>query len=417
MRAIRKKFQFNKKYLTIAVYAFIVIALAIILEKALSNKESAETAVRTVGTSLRTLVSPFGYGFLIAYLTNPIVMFLESRFFGKIPFFNERFKARRRISILAAYLIYVVVIAVIIIVIVPEIRNNAVNFFVDIPENYNRLLETVAETIGNTGLITKEEMLSTLSGYSIDLGEIVLDFSYLLKTVMSVTWDVVSVTLNVLMGVFISFYMLANKEGFLKQLTKIMYTFLKENTATRTIHVINRINLVFRKFVLAKAVDSLIIGIIAYVSLSVMDMPLAMMLSVIIGITNMIPYFGPFIGAIPAILIVLFTDPNKTLLVAVFILALQQFDGNFLGPKLLGKSIGINPVWIIFSVIIGGAIGGPVGMVLGVPIFAALKGYFDEYVEKKYSAKFAENPSEEEEKEPVILPRASLIEGYEHIED
>jgi predicted PurR-regulated permease PerM len=304
-------------------------------------------------------------------------------------------------------------ITVIIIVIVPEIRDNAVNFFVDIPENYNRLLDTIAETIGETGLISKEEMLETLSSYSVDLGEIMLDFSYLLKTIMNVTLDVVSVTLNVLMGLFISFYMLAYKERFLKQITKVMYAFLKENTATRAIHVINGINIMFRKFVLAKAVDSLIIGVIAYAGLSVMGMPLAMMLSVIIGITNMIPYFGPFIGAIPAILIVLFTDPTKTLLVAVFILALQQFDGNFLGPKLLGKSIGINPVWIIFSIIIGGAIGGPIGMFLGVPIFASLKVYFDEYVDKKYNSKFAEGSEEEKEKEPVILPRASLIEGYD----
>ena len=417
MRAIRRKFEFNKKYLTIAVYAFVVIALSIILSKALDNKETAETAVRTVGMSLRTLIAPFGYGFLIAYLTNPIVMFLENKVFSRIPFFKSRFKARRRISIFAAYLIYVVIIAVVIIIIVPEISNNAAKFFVDIPENYNRLLDTIADTIGKTGLVTKDEVLSTLSGYSIDFSEIIQDFSYLITTIMNVTLDVVSVTLNVLMGIFISFYMLANKEGFLKQITKIMYTFLKENTATTTINVINRINVMFRKFVLAKAVDSLIIGVIAYASLSIMGMPLAMMLSVIIGITNMIPYFGPFIGAIPAILIVLFTDPAKTLLIAVFILALQQFDGNFLGPKLLGKSIGINPVWIIFSIIIGGAIGGPIGMFLGVPIFASLKAYFDEYVDKKYNSKFAENPSEEEEKEPIILPRASLIEGCEDIEE
>ena len=408
---IRKRFEFNKKYLTIAIYAFVVIALAILLEKGLENREGAEEAAKTFSKSLSTLVSPFGFGFLIAYLMNPIVIALERKVFSRFRFFETRFKAKRRVSIICAYLIYAVFIVIVVVFIAPEITNNASNFIGNISTNYNRLLDMLAETLSKTGLISKESVLESLSGYSFNLQELFLDFSSLLQTVLNVTLDVVSMTLNLIMGIFISFYLLDNKENFLKQLTKIIYVVFREDVARAIITVINRTNIMFRKFVLAKAIDSLIIGIAAYVGFSIMNIPLAMLLGVIIGVTNMIPYFGPFIGAIPAILIVMFIDPTKAFLTFVFILALQQFDGNFLGPKLMGNSIGINPVWIIFAIIIGGAIGGPIGMFLGVPIFASFKSFFDEFIEKKYNEKFVYGP-EQENVEHVVRPRVSLVENW-----
>ena len=139
---------------------------------------------------------------------------------------------------------------------------------------------------------------------------------------------------------------------------------------------------------ICKTIDSLIIGILCFLGLTIMKMPFSVMISVIVGVTNMIPYFGPFIGAIPSILIVLLISPIKAVWVAIFILILQQLDGNVIGPKILGISTGMSALWIIFSVTIGGALAGPVGMLLGVPICASIKLFFGETVNQAYAEKY-----------------------------
>jgi len=168
-----------------------------------------------------------------------------------------------------------------------------------------------------------------------------------------------------------------------------MYTVGKEDIVNLIISAAGRVNEMFQRFILGKTVDSAIIGGICYIGMLILDMPFAVMLSVIVGVTNMIPYFGPLIGAIPSVLIVLLTEGgSKALILAIFILILQQFDGNVLGPKILGDAIGVSPLWIIFSIIIGGAAGGPFGMFIGVPVVASIKMFMDEFIDKKYNEKF-----------------------------
>ena len=158
---------------------------------------------------------------------------------------------------------------------------------------------------------------------------------------------------------------------------------------------------IFNDFIVGKAIDSLIIGIIAIIVLTIMKAPFPLILSLIIGVTNMIPYFGPFIGAIPAILITLLIDPPLAVVVGIFILILQQFDGNFLGPKILGESVELRPLWIILAVMIGGALMGPLGMFIGVPIFATVKVFGGEYIDRLYWRKYASsNPMNLTRKHP-----------------
>jgi predicted PurR-regulated permease PerM len=200
-------------------------------------------------------------------------------------------------------------------------------------------------------------------------------------------------TLNFIMAIFIAFYMLYDKERFARKMEKAVYALSTEEKAERFLQNSNRIHHIFNDFIVGKAIDSLIIGILALIGFNILKAPFPLILGLIIGVTNMIPYFGPFIGAIPAILITLLIDPPLAIAVGIFILILQQFDGNILGPKILGDSVDLSPLWIILAVVIGGALMGPLGMFIGVPIFATVKVFGGEYIDRMYWNKYrSKNP-------------------------
>ena len=190
------------------------------------------------------------------------------------------------------------------------------------------------------------------------------------------------------MAIFIAFYMLFDKERFGRKMHTGVYAFASEEKAERVFLNANRIHHIFQDFIVGKAIDSLIIGILAFIGLTFIQAPFPLILALIIGVTNMIPYFGPFIGAIPAIFITLLINPPLAIAVGIFILILQQFDGNILGPKILGDSLDLSPLWIILAVVVGGATMGPVGMFIGVPIFATIKTFGGEYILRKYEEKY-----------------------------
>ena len=198
-------------------------------------------------------------------------------------------------------------------------------------------------------------------------------------------------TLNFIMAIFIAFYMLYDKERFARKMEKGVYALSSKEKADRFLNNTERVHHIFNDFIVGKAVDSLIIGIIAFIVLTIMKAPFPLILALIIGVTNMIPYFGPFIGAIPAILITLLIDPPLAIAVSIFILILQQFDGNILGPKILGESVDLSPLWIILAVVFGGALMGPLGMFIGVPIFATVKVFGGEYIDRLYRKKYPSN--------------------------
>ncbi len=208
-----------------------------------------------------------------------------------------------------------------------------------------------------------------------------------LKRILSSTINIASVLLNVILGIVISIYILFDKEEIGEKSKKIVYAIFPKKVSYSLIQFFKEANYTFEKFFVGKMIDSTIIGIIFFVGATLLKAPFAMLLSIIIGITNMIPFFGPFIGGIPVVFITLMfdiTNPLKSIWISIFILLLQQFDGNILGPKILGDSIGIKPIGIIFSIIVGGALFGPAGMFFGVPIFAVIFSTFNRFIDKKY---------------------------------
>lgn len=177
---------------------------------------------------------------------------------------------------------------------------------------------------------------------------------------------------NVLIGIIVSIYILFSKELFLRQSKKIVYAVMNPDHANMLLHLTVKSNEIFGGFIIGKIIDSAIIGILCFIGVSLMKMPYVMLVSVIIGVTNVIPFFGPYIGAIPCTILILLSDPIKGIYFVLFILVLQQFDGNILGPKILGDTTGLSAFWVIVAILLGGGLFGFVGMVMGVPTFAVL---------------------------------------------
>lgn len=182
---------------------------------------------------------------------------------------------------------------------------------------------------------------------------------------------------NIVLGYIVAIYLLLGKEKFIAQGKKLLYTIFKPDKAYIILDNLRYTDKIFGGFLLGKIIDSLIIGIICFAFMLLFDMPYALLLSVIVGITNIIPYFGPIIGAVPCAFLVLLVSPSKCLTFIIFIVILQQFDGNVLGPKILGNKTGLQSFWVLFSIIVFGGLFGFLGMLFGVPLFAIIYSFFN----------------------------------------
>ena len=189
---------------------------------------------------------------------------------------------------------------------------------------------------------------------------------------------------NVIVGIIISIYFLYDKERFIKGLKKVLYALVNPKKADKVMNVCRLTNHTFSGFIMGKIIDSAIIGLISFPFMLLIYPPYALLISVIIGVTNVIPFFGPFIGAIPSALLILLVSPDKFIWFLIFVFVLQQFDGNVLGPKILGDSTGISPIWVLFGILAGSKILGFLGMIVGVPITAVAYTLFKNFINKKH---------------------------------
>lgn len=401
-----KKPDFNKidkGYLKISIYVFLVLAALILFEKILCNLPSIS------GSLLRSLGAPFFLGFAFAYLMNPFMKFFEHALKNAL-FFRQHPKLTRMLCILLNYIIIIGGFIWILIYLLPELKSSIISLTGQLPAytvEMNKRIQVVFDQIDFIDSQTVQDYLNRILKPLTDASQ---DLPQILETVVGNLYFVgratVNITLNLVMAVFIAFYMLYDKESFSRQFRKTIYALSSCDTAERIFHTANRVHHIFQDFIVGKAIDSLIIGILAFIGFSILQAPFPLVLSLIVGITNMIPYFGPFIGAIPAALLTLLADPLLAVWVILFILILQQFDGNYLGPKILGNSLDLSPLWIILAVVVGGALLGPVGMFIGVPIFATIKTFSSEFISRLYQKKYpqddpAARPVSTEEKIPA----------------
>ena len=343
--------------------------------------------VKLIYHSLVKILSPILIGFLIAYLINPIINYLERIIYEKIlrnKTVSDKNKKRiRTFSILfsmffLAYLIYAFFDLVI-----PELQTSLENISTQLTTYINNLEEWVNDVLRNrpqfNGVINDviDEMSLKINDW-IDgsltdtLVGLMPQINDLIKAFTSGVVSILTILLNTLVGIIISFYLLYGKENFAGQAKKIVYAFARKETANSFIHNMRFINKTFLGFIVGKIVDSIIIGLLCFMLTSIIGTPYPILISVIVGVTNVIPFFGPYIGAIPCAFLVLMVDPLKCLYFVIMIILLQQFDGNILGPKILGNATGISGFWVIFAITLFGGILGIPGMIIGVPLFAVI---------------------------------------------
>ena len=340
------------------------------------------TTIDIIGRFL-SIVAPFIFGFFFAYLIRPIVVTLEKPL-KKIKKGKGQ-KIKRVISIVVSYLIVIGALTVIIVYIFPQMKNSVKDIGNSVKNGYNYVTNHLDEMNAMIPIINLGNVIEYIQNNLID--KLMSNSGTIVPFVYHFSSSVLTSLYNIFMGLVISIYMIIDGQKLKNSIKRIIYAVSPIEKAPAICKTISKCNHIFNGFLFGKAVDSLIIGILCFIAMSILQLPYSLLLSVIVGITNMIPYFGPIIGAIPGFVIYLFIDPKLSLVFAIMILILQQFDGLYLGPKILGDLTGIKPLWVIFGIVIGGAYFGAVGMFLGVPTVAVFMYLADLFIESKLKKK------------------------------
>ena len=280
---------------------------------------------------------------------------------------------------------------------VPQILDNIKVLFNNLPTYLDELKDIIAQLQHTINQNISYPDVTQFVNEIINPSKVshLVDFASLSKAfdhVISGTMNLTGTILNLIIGIMIASYAVMQKETFTNGSKRLIYALFRQNTANKIISIASESHTTIIRFFVGKSLDSLIIGIICFIVLSIMKNPYALLLSFIVGLFNMIPYFGPFIGAIPAVILTLFEGIPAAIGVAIFIFLLQQFDGLYLGPKILGESIGITPFWIISAITVGGAIAGPLGMFFASPILAVILSITNRWIDKRLNTKRIDLP-------------------------
>lgn len=320
-----------------------------------------------LGAVIKVLM-PFLYGIFFSFLLMPLRDLVEHKWLKDKKMSQS---AKRKIAVAICMVFMILVIVGFFSVLIPQLSSSIQTFVRNISK-YLRNAETLLANINGYApdFVTKiTQLLSDLADMLTDsLTDLGGGFGGIVTTISTVVNGVV----NFFIGIIITIYLLADSEKFTSQLRRIIFAIFPTKVGKHIGHVTRLATDMFYKFFSGKALDSLIIGIICYICCTIMRMPYAVMIAVIVGVTNVIPVFGPFLGAVPCFIILVMIDWVKALEFIVFIVILQQIDGNIIGPYILGDAVGLPTLWVMFAIIVGGAMFGIVGMFLGVPTFAVI---------------------------------------------
>ena len=343
------------------------------------------------------ILAPFIYGFIIAFFVNVPVRWIERKF-SRLNYFESRKKLARGLSVLISYIVLLGSLSFLFVVLIPQLTQSAENFWHTLDDNIVNLERAYYDIVGGgywlEGIAGMVNGLLRTDYTSADLIEIVLEQSLVLfafapdiiPAIFSGLFNFLFSTFQIIMGLIVAVYMLLEKDNFSRIGNKFLFGSFKKRRAERIISVLKSSSVIFEKFFVGKTVESIVVGVIFYYVCLIFNFPYPALLSAIIGVTNMIPFFGPFIGAVPVIIIVFLNDPMSMqfLWVALAILILQQIDGIIIGPKILGDSTGLTQLGVIFAIFVGGALWGLAGMFFGVPLFAVLKNAVFHILEVRY---------------------------------
>mgnify|MGYP001042206349 FL=1 len=411
----------NKRYNTIALYAVLVIAINVLIVVAVFK---FGTILQILSALIRVLM-PLIWGLVIAFLMNPIMVRLENLFANKIAKNPVRKKTLRFASVTISAIVFLGIVSGIISVIVPEF----IKSFNEIINNFSGFVTNTQRWI-NKLLRNYPQIESFISDKLVEFGTDLTKLQPMLENILSGAWGFVTIVKNFVLGFIVSVYLLFSKETLIAQTKKILFALFKKPFCEKVLRLSSQANSVFSSFLSGQIIDSFIVGILCFIGLTIIDMPYNVLISVIVGVTNVIPFFGPFIGAVPSGLLILLVEPRKIIWFLLFIFILQQFDGNILCPKILGGSTGLPAFWVMISLFVGGGLFGFAGMILAVPTFALIYSLTRESVESKLKKKklpvstqyYVENPdklyaSKREKKAPltpeqlekIVIPSADEV--------
>lgn len=385
------KLNHNKKYTLIAIYILIIFSLCMVVFKVLFTWSDTSLILQ----KFLQIMAPFLIALPIAYFISPMVNFFEDKLLSKIHIkkhYIKSTKIKRILSITLSYAFIIGTIIVLLSIIVPQIASSISEISSTLPNYIDSLIEwskTAHFEFASNNIVfdlsfvndyISENFTKTLETLPDVIGRFAPD-------VFNFTKNIALTILDVLFAFVIAIYLLYNKESYIRSSQKTISAIVPIHSTTALFKVLKESHKIFSGFFMGKLLDSLIIGVLCFIILLIFNIPYSLLISVIITVTNMVPYFGPFIGGFIGILFLLISTPTKALTFAIIVLILQQFDGNILGPKILGDSTGLTPFWVIFSIILFGGLFGVPGMFLGVPCLAVIKNIVDNLIDKAYKQK------------------------------
>lgn len=415
MNNTKNKFEGNSRYFTISIYCIVTVLVTAIIVRAVFLWESTSATLNTLFSTL----SPFFIGILIAFLINPLVSWMRKTVFKK--WLHIKNDALNRIlAILFSYVLVISAITIGLIYLVPEIINSLTELLNKLPEWANAIMSFINNLsekypdidfkyIQDTVTNTDSTLQSTLSKL----------ISSLTTTIVATGVSVLKFIFNFIVAIIVSCYLIIDKKMQARGIKRVVFAFFKQERAEKIWNVVKRSIRIFSDFFDGKMIDSLIIGILCFICMMIIGLfgftgftECALLVSIIVGITNMIPYFGPFLGGIPSALLLCIYSLQSALIFGILIIIIQQLDGNLIGPKILGDSTGLRPLWIIFAITIGGWFAGVVGMLLGVPCVAVITGLMEDAVDKRLAQKNIDLPILKNEKVRKNTNKPSFISRF-----
>lgn len=373
----RQKTNWNiRPYLAMGLTAFIVIIASISVFFLIYRYHGLSANL----SRLLGILQPVLIGMVIAYLINPVVKFEEKYLF---PVLKKHMKKERKakktartLSVIGALLFVLLIVAVLLNMVIPELYSSIERMVTQLPKQVESFLAWVENYVSSDSEVSNYLEQGLNKGLEFFENWAKTDFlpqtRDMLTSVTSGVISVIRLLLNIIIGIVISVYILISKELFVGQAKKIVYALLPADKGNVIIDTVRKGNEIFGGFISGKILDSAIIGVLCFVGLYFLKMPYVMLVSVIVGVTNVVPFFGPYIGAVPSTILIMLANPIQGLYFVIFILVLQQLDGNIIGPRILGESTGLSSFWVVFAILVGGGLFGFLGMVMGVPVFATL---------------------------------------------
>lgn len=373
------KVDFNKKYTTVSVYTVLTFAVCLSLVVFVQKFDVFAGYLKEIARVL----APITWGIVIAYIVNPIMMWTERTIRKPIEKKKEHPRLVRTISVSVSMILLVLILAALISMLLPQV----IDSIVSIINNFSTYMANLEQSIYNF-VDDYPDVAEYVTTQFDTIQPKIIDFvNSLLPTVADMAVKLKDGAIGILVGLkdfligfIVAFYLLYSKERFLSQMHKAAVALCPKSICKSVLGIASHTNNTLSGFISGKLIDSFIIGVLCFICMSIMDMEFVALISVIVGVTNVIPFFGPFFGAIPSAFLLLVAAPKQVIPFVIFIFLLQQFDGNILGPKILSDSTGLSAFWVMFAIFVGGGLFGFAGMVLGVPVFAVIYTLVSDFI-------------------------------------